>query len=390
MPRQPCRMPVNAFFHFDAGKDPVLHRQSYREWLDLKTGRRLSVSGASKGRDRNDDRPGISPVDIADHNSRTALGLLRRFGPLTRQELSRHLGLTEPAITGIMRRLADAGLVSGQKRPTTAHYTAVEFSLRADAAYSLGIRLGADGGETVMMDLAGKILQQRAFTGPEGINDAVLHIRRAAGTSGKLLGCGIALATGFPLDRRAIEDTLEREVGPLFFLDDTEAAINAERMLGIGDREGGLVIIIVDETVRAGLLIGGRPFRGFHGLAGQIGDMCSGVDGASLNDVATLPSLKKHLAAHPGEPDAWVAIAARHLHEMVLAISGFIAPGAILIGGALPDDVFEAIIARLSRERDDKIRDLVIAPWIPSVRRASFPRAGVAVGAALRPFSETL
>ncbi|WP_074071516.1 ROK family transcriptional regulator [Rhizobium gallicum] len=356
----------------------------------MKIGRRLSVSGASRGRDRNDDRPGISPVDIADHNSRTAMGLLRRFGPLTRQELSRHLGLTEPAITGIMRRLADAGLVSGKKRPTTAHYTALEFSLRADAAYSLGIRLGAHGGEAVVMDLAGRILQQHAFTKPEEVKKAVLHIRHAAGLSGRLLGCGIALSAGLALDRKAIEDSLELDVGPLFFLDDTEAAVNAERMLGIGDHEGGLVIVIVDETVRAGLLIGGRPFRGVHGLAGQIGDMRSGVDGASLNEVATLPSLKEYLAAHPGETDGWVAIAARHLHEAVLAISGFIAPGAILIGGALPDDIFEAIIARLSRERDDKIRDLVIAPWIPSVRRASFPWAGVAVGAALRPFSDTL
>ena len=55
------------------------------------------------------DGPGISHSDIADHNSRAVLEILRVAGPLTRRELSARVGLTEPAITGILRRLQDDG-----------------------------------------------------------------------------------------------------------------------------------------------------------------------------------------------------------------------------------------------------------------------------------------
>ena len=55
------------------------------------------------------DGPGINHGDIADHNSRIVLELLRVFGALTRRDLSQRLGLTEPAITGILRRLQDDG-----------------------------------------------------------------------------------------------------------------------------------------------------------------------------------------------------------------------------------------------------------------------------------------
>ncbi len=355
----------------------------------MKTSRRPSVSGISRNRIAADNRPGISPVDIADHNSRTTLGLLRRFGPLTRQELAKHLGLTEPAITGIMQRLADAGLVVGGKRVTTTRYTAVEFALCPDAAYSLGIQLGPDGCKIIMLDLACSIVRQEHVTGLDMIAEVIAGMIASTQVSAGLIGCGIALSPETASARAAVEAAISHLVGPLFFLEDSEAAINAERMLGIGDVEGGLVTILIDDTVRAGLLIGGRPFHGMHGLAGQIGEMRSGIDGASLNETATLPSLQRHLS-RTTSADAWVEIAARHLHEAVLAISGFVAPGAILIGGSLPDEIIAAVIVRMSDERDEKIRNLVIAPWIPVVQPATYPKDGVVLGAALRPFNDTL
>ena len=360
----------------------VIYRQRSSIWdiACLKTLRRHSISGVARQRSPHDDRPGISPVDIAEHNSRTTLRLLRRRGALTRQELSRELGLTEPAITGIVRRLALAGLVTERKRSTSAHYTASEFRLRGEARYSLGVRIGKHDGEIILMDLAGEIIRQETFATREELMAAVADLHRTAG-SGMLVGCGVAISPDSFLDRQHIETDLAGQSEALFLLEDTEAAIEAERALGIGDPDGGMVMILADCSVRAGLLIGGRVFRGIHGRAGQIGEMRSGIDGASLNDVATLPSLKFSSV----DTDRWVATAARHLHEAVLAVSGFIAPGAILIGGSLPDDVLDAIVKRVLQERDDKIRDLVIAPWIQPVRRATFPWAGVAIGAALRP-----
>ncbi|SEI03083.1 Sugar kinase of the NBD/HSP70 family, may contain an N-terminal HTH domain [Rhizobium tibeticum] len=256
--------------------------------------------------------------------------------------------------------------------------------MRSEAAFSLGVRIGKHDGEIILMDFAGEIVRQQSFDTHDDLVATAADLRRTAGL-GKLVGCGVATSPGAFMDRHQIKSALARQSEEPVFLDDTEAAIEAERALGTGDREGGLVMILIDCSVRAGLLIGGRVFRGIHGRAGQIGEMRSGVDGASLDEVATLKSLERCLASGPADRDRWVATAARHLHEAVLAVSGFIAPGAILIGGSLPEDVLDAVVERMSRERDDKIRDLVIAPWIQQVRRATLPWAGVTAGAALRP-----
>lgn len=354
----------------------------------VKTGRRLSASIGRRTQAR-DDLPGISPVDIADHNSRTALAMLRRFGPLTRQELSARLGLTEPAITGIMRRLQDAGLIGERKRQTGGRYSAVEFMLLADGAHSVGVNLTTSGTEIVIMNLAGVVVSRRKIGDCAEIGGTVAAMLRDAGIQCGTIGNGIALGAGTVVDREAIRASLAP--APVFFLDDTEAAVIAERMLGIGEPEGGLVVILIDETVRAGLLIGGKIFRGMHRRAGQIGAMRSGQRHASLDEVATVTSLERHIAEKgPASVEDWAMTAASHLLDAIVAISGFVAPGAVLIGGSLPDHVIDMIIARMMREREKQSAYFVAAPWIPPVNRTSLPGAGIAAGAALQPFLEIL
>jgi predicted NBD/HSP70 family sugar kinase len=351
----------------------------------LKTGRRLARARARTGEGARTG-PGISPEDIADHNSRVVLALLRSLGPLTRQELSGHLSLTEPAISGIIRRLVEAGFLEEGKRDVGARYKAAEFAIRPASAHALGLWLCPDRGALVIADLLGHVLEEQTFA----TADMSAAVKLALSRGGpNLCGAGIACHPGVEPDRDMLAAMLPGR--PLFYAKDTEAAVAAERMLGIGEPEGGFVVILLDETVRAGLMTGGAFFRGVHGRAGDIGAMRPGREERSLNEVASAASLRRHLEAFgQGGLDDWMRKAASRLLDAVVAIAGFVSPGAVLIGGDLPDEVLDRVIGMMIADREKKRSYFVAASWIPPIRRLSFSRCGVARGAAMLPFMELL
>lgn len=330
------------------------------------------------------DGPGISPEDIADHNSRATLALLLRHGPLTRQELSGQLGLTEPAVTGILKRLAGAGLVQQGRRESGDK--AARFSPLVDGAYGLGLWLSPDGGRAAVVDLSGRAIHTQAFAA-DGLEAAIEDCLAVA--PDRLMGVGIAQHPDCRLD----EDRFAKLLAgmPVFFVRDVEAAVAGERMLGIGEPEGGFAVLLIDEKIRAGLLAGGRFFRGTHGRAGDIGQMRPARGEPSLEDVASVRAYETCLAEH-GESaiDAWMQQAASRLLDAVLAIAGFVSPGAILIGGNLPRAVLEGLVEHMLADRDKKGSYFVAAPWIPPIRPLSLGYDDLALGAGLLPLMERL
>jgi predicted NBD/HSP70 family sugar kinase len=87
---------------------------------------------------------------------------------------------------------------------------------------------------------------------------------------------------------------------------------------------------------------------------------------------------------------SWIRNAAGHLVDAIVASAGFLAPGAILIGGDLPANLIEALIVEIAVERGDTAVRPFISPWISAIRPATFPGAGIAIGAALLPFFDAL
>ena len=338
------------------------------------------------------DGPGINHGDIADHNSRIVLELLRVFGALTRRDLSQRLGLTEPAITGILRRLEGRGLVTSRRQIDASRYPVTEFMMRPEGCVALGLRLARRAGTAVLIDAAGGVIAEQCNVPSDqlvAVGKALLARKPA---QAETLGVGVALS---PDDGVSVEEA-RAAFAPLTVLAnaDSATAATAERLIGAGDRDGGFVSILVTRSgVRAGLSIGGRPFHGMHGFAGGIGAMRTGLDRTPLADGLS-PDRLDSAVTTGGDREAalaeWAREAADHLLDAVVAISGVVMPGLIVIGGDLPDEAIDAVVAETLAAPMATGGRPTTTSWMPPLRRSGLPAAGVALGAALLPVVEFL
>ncbi|MBX5133244.1 ROK family transcriptional regulator [Rhizobium lentis] len=348
---------------------------------------------------------GLRSGEIADRNIRVILEAIRRHGPLTRTELGRHSGLTGPGITNILRRLADEKLVTSNRRTGLGGgATATEFALRPEGAFSIGVKLRRTRGEIVLIDLSGQVHDRVYFdVEPEdGVGAVHAAVRDMADRLATLPIVGLGIAANDWNDARSEQLAAMSTIARTYVENECTASLLAERTIGSAMPEGGLAMIIIDDDVQAGFLIRGIPYSGVHGRAGSIGEMLTGPDNVQLNTVVGFDSLRSRIGDEDfarllrGEEfsssslSQWIREAAGHLLDPIIAMAGFIAPSVVMIGGDLPQGVIEALIHQLSVERRDTSTRPLLTPWISPMRPASFSGGGVALGAALLPFLNTL
>jgi predicted NBD/HSP70 family sugar kinase len=320
-------------------------------------------------------------------------------------ELGQHSGLTGPGITNILRRLSEGGLVTSHRRNGAGNSaTATEFALRPDGAFSIGIRVRQSRGEAVLIDLSGQVHDRDYFP-----LDAAARVPSILSATQKMIGrhAGMPIiGLGIGSNDWTAQESDELDAASTLPVSHVEnectASLLAERTIGAPAPEGGLAMIIIDEDVQAGFLVRGIPYSGVHGRAGSIGEMLTGPDNVRLNTVVGFGALRalvsddefKRLISgeEPSSPQLtqWIRDAASHLLDPIIAMAGFIAPGVIMIGGDLPRSVIEALIHQLSVERRDTSKRPFLTPWISPMKPASFSGGGVALGAALLPFLNTL
>lgn len=338
------------------------------------------------------DGPGINHGDIADHNSRIVLELLRVLGALTRRDLSQKLGLTEPAITGILRRLEGRGLVTSRRQADANRYPVTEFMIRPEGGVALGLRLSRHAAAALLIDAGGGVIAEQRDVPPEELIAVGRALLARKPAEAEVLGVGAALSPDDAISLEAIQDAFH----PLTVLAnaDSAAAATAERLVGAGDRDGGFVSILITRSgVRAGLSIGGQPFRGMHGFAGGIGAMRTGQDRAPLAEGLSPARLDAAIAAGNDRDAAireWARDAADHLLDAVVAISGVVVPGLIVIGGDLPDAAIDAVVSETLAAPVAIGGRPTTTSWMPPLRRSSLPAGGVVEGAALLPIVEFL
>ena len=181
-----------------------------------------------------------------------------------------------------------------------------------------------------------------------------------------------------------------------------------ERLHGAGRTTEDFCFLYFGVGLGLGIVQGGRPMRGAFGNAGEIGLIpMSGKDGTSisLEHIASPHALHERLAASgamAADPDAiealfqardrtlskWIGEAAHYLAQLVLMLENILDPETIILGGRLPDDVIDALIAALEplppsiASRPDRSQ--------ARVRRGQTGQLTAALGAAALPLFETV
>ena len=378
-----------------------------------------------------DHLSGKAITDIADvrkHNMRTILRLVESAGQVSRAEIARRSGLSQPTVCAAVDGLVSLGLLTtAGEGCSTGGRPPMMLKLNADSQYAVGVDLGGTNLRVGIADLTGKILfhRERPSPGKLGIHgDAAVQaiadaVRETIGDSGQRwssiggIGLGapgvtdpelgiVSIAPAFGWNNTPVAEMLRDEFSvPVRVDNDVNAAAMAELHYGCGLELSSFVFVSIGTGIGAGIVIDGRVYRGSSGAAGEIGYMVidpawpgSGIcdfgcfetlaaSGATTamavsaleRDDATAEEL--FAAARNGDNRAIESVKqiANVIAASFASIAALLDPGAIVFGGGISEAgeiLFEPIRTRLSE----------LSPFVPEIRPSRLGSNAGLVGAA--------
>jgi predicted NBD/HSP70 family sugar kinase len=229
-------------------------------------------------------------------NERTVLETIRGGAPISRAEISRRVGISKPTVSLALQSLLDAGLVREARRgPDGPSYGAVFFEPIPDAAFVLGLDLGARFLRGAVCDLAGEIRARQDVelrgADAEGALRAIesLHASLVAGAAlpveridGIVLGVPGIVDTATStlqlttpnipgLEGKPFGEELRERLGVTVTLEnDVNLAAVGERWAGAARGVDDFAFLSVGTGTGMGLVLGGELHRGNHGAAGEV------------------------------------------------------------------------------------------------------------------------
>jgi predicted NBD/HSP70 family sugar kinase len=339
---------------------------------------------------------GADQAGVRLYNERLLLSLVRRFGQLSKIEVARLTGLSVQSSSAIMNRLQAEGLLKREAplRGRVGQPT-VPVSLDPDGAYSLGLKIGRRSCELVLIDFCGRIRSEAkvgfAYPTPDIVLDFVREAlpqiveRLTPEQARRIAGLGIAspfqlwsweAEVGAPAG--AMEGwrdiSIADEVGrlcsyPVTLCNDATSACAAEFFFGEAWRERDFLYFFIGFFLGGGLVLDGALYTGRTGNAGALGSMpITAPDGSGVSQLiawASIYQLEKRLARDGRDPspiwrdtndwgdlgeslEAWIEDAAYGIAQASVAAASVIDVAAVVIDGALPEQVREAIRLRVA------------------------------------------
>jgi predicted NBD/HSP70 family sugar kinase len=283
-----------------------------------------------------------APASVSARRRRTREQLLTALGrhdALSRAELAQLTGLSRSAVGACVTDLVEQGLVdecpvtdrqaAGPGRP------AAVVRLRRGAGIVLGLDFGHTHVTAAVADTEGRILAERGETldvdgQPQeamaaGARLAAAALQASGHTMDEVLGA--AAGVPGPIDVRTSvvreptilaswigldpEAELAARLGrPVAVANDADMGAWAEHLYGAGRGIDDLVYVKASHGIGAGLILGGRPYRGATGIAGEIGhtqlpgaiNWCRCGNQGCLETVVSIGAVYRRLAHVLGWP----------------------------------------------------------------------------------------
>jgi predicted NBD/HSP70 family sugar kinase len=243
-------------------------------------------------------------------NRGRVINALREHGMVSRAEIARRTGLSRSTVSSLISELQSDGLVVEREEPGAAHgeqggRPPILLAFDASAGAALGIDFGHSHVRVAVSDLSSNILAERAapmdidHASHEGLDVALELIGEALAEAGvdrsRVIGAGLGLPG--PIDQAdgvtgssailpgwvglaAGEEMRRRLDVPVSVDNDANLGALAEFTHGAGRGATDLVYLKVSSGIGAGLILGGRLYRGAGGMAGEIGHVLVDPEGA--------------------------------------------------------------------------------------------------------------
>ncbi|WP_186418475.1 ROK family transcriptional regulator [Bosea sp. CS1GBMeth4] len=375
---------------------------------------------------------GTNPERARRHNRRVVLETLRQHGRLGRSDIANLTRLTAQAVSNIVAELLEEGfLVELGRRRTARGQPPVDFALNAAGGVTAGMEIAADHVTTVLVDLAGEVRARRVAPLPDLAVEAVqmvaaqelAQVRAGADIPERLLGCGVVMPGPFDFQGtltvgstalpgwtgQDVTALMSAALGtPVTIENDATAAAVGEHLYGVGRNLRHVCLVYFGLGLGLGLMLDGEPYRGAFGNAGEIGHLPAVPQGlpcvcgrrGCLERYVSPPALQEALRlAGIGPVDAagiarlqaeghpavlgWIAQAGALLTPVLAMLESLFDPETIVLGGALPDSVIDALIAAAAP------LPLAVARGgersVPRVQRGTTGQFTAALGAAALP-----
>jgi predicted NBD/HSP70 family sugar kinase len=224
-------------------------------------------------------------------NERTVLDAIRSYAPVSRAEISRRVGISKPTVSLALQSLLEAGLV----RETAPDgdgpsYGAVFFEPVPEAAYVLGLDVGARFVRGALCDLTGDVRARQDVEMQEqtavAALDAIASLSESlsagvpdnavdgvvVGVPGAVLNRRITLADNVAgLEGEHFAEELGERLGRDATIEnDINLAALGEQWRGIARGVDDFVFISIGTGLGAGLVLRGELHRGRGGAAGEL------------------------------------------------------------------------------------------------------------------------
>jgi predicted NBD/HSP70 family sugar kinase len=356
-------------------------------------------------------------------NERTVLESIRASAPISRAEISRRAGISKPTVSLALQSLLEAGLVREASRgPDGPSYGAVFFEPVPEAAFVLGLDLGARFLRGAVCDLAGEIrarqdvelrgadadgalqgivalhesLVEASSLPPERIDGVVLGVPGVIDAATARLQLTTPNIPG--LEGRPFGSDLRERLGVAVTLEnDVNLAAVGEQWAGVARGVDDFAFLSVGTGLGMGLVLSGELHRGNHGAAGEVdwalagiaedvdpsGDGVAALAGRLASDGAARTSLAPpydpreiFTAARGGDPLAVAVVdeVARRIAAHIAPIAAVADPALVVLGGGLGTngDLLLTPVRTLLAEW---------MPYPPRVEISSLGEAAVLMGA---------
>ncbi|CAN7597673.1 ROK family transcriptional regulator [Caballeronia sp. LjRoot34] len=338
------------------------------------------------------------PAGMRQMNERIVLQAVRVHGPLPKSEIARLTHLSTQTTSLIVDRLIDDGLLAREARTRVRGrmgQPSVPISLRADGAFSIGVKVGRRSLDVLTMDFAGQVhardVIEYAYPDPRTVfallSGKIDQMMVALGNDAtKVVGIGVAAPLWLggwrnffdtPPDVFAAWNEIDISARvqalttlPVEFAKDTTAACAAELLMGQGRGLSDFLYVFIGTFIGGGLVIDGRLHAGPKGNAGAIGSFPLMSEGTpQLLNVASVYVLEKRFidagfpaaAAHDQRAlsaqlwplcEAWLEAACPALATAIATAAALVDVDAIVIDGELDRQLLREVLSRTNSALD--------------------------------------